>query len=45
MAVAAAAFILIALAGKYVGPVAGALVAIGVLVGCVWLWFRLKQTA
>jgi hypothetical protein len=45
MSVAAAAFILIALAGKYVGPVAGALVAFGVLGGCLGLWFRLKQTA
>ena len=45
MAVAAAAFILIALASKYVGPVAGALVAFGLLCGCIWLWFRLKQTA
>ena len=44
MAVAAAAFILIALA-SYVGPMAGALVAFGLLCGCLWLWFRLKQTA
>ncbi len=45
MAVVAAAFLLIAIADKYGGPVAGTIVALAVVVGAVWLWLRLRQAS